>query len=257
LETFGYSITAEQIEQLVNKLEDAKIEWTSKVGKPEMTYVVREELGSYVVSAGDQNRLIYDVTSELGTCIEWSSKMKHQLRIIRERGLALGVADPPAVAEVRQLISQRHNAASTWILCADQPFMQRVHDSFNSIGQMFIFTLCFGVSTESETKCRNFLQGFFDCQEQFYVWYEGAENKSYAPGVAAFQDMRAILESAVGMLSGFADRQQTVRMLVQDIDEIVGALQAEMVVQPQATTGKGDAHTQKALLEMKNLIGDL
>ncbi len=122
---------------------------------------------------------------------------------------------------------------------------------------MFISTFCLGVITERQTEFRNFLTALFDCQEQFYVWYEGAENKSYAPGVAAFLALRAILESSVGMLSGFPDRLQTVGMLQKDIDEIVGAMQAEMVVQLQATTGKGDAHTQKALLEMKNLIADL
>ncbi len=116
--------------------------------------------------------------------------------------------------------------------------MQRVHDSFNSIGEMFIFTFCLGVSTERQTEFRNFLQGLFDCQEQFYVWYEGAENKSYAPGVAAFLALRAILESVVGMLSGFADREQTVRMLLQDIDEIVFAMQAETAAQPQTTSGR-------------------
>ncbi len=135
--------------------------------------------------------------------------------------------------------------------------MQRVHDSFNSIGEMFIFTFCLGVSTERQKECRNFLKGLFDCQEQFYVWYEGAENKSYAPGVAAFIALRAILESSVGMLSGFPDREQTVRMLQQDIDEIVFAIQEQTAAQPQTTTGKGDADTQQALLEMENLIADL
>jgi hypothetical protein len=34
-------------------------------------------------------------------------------------------------------------------------------------------------------------------------------------------------------------------------------MQAEMAAQAQTTTGKGDAHTQHALLEMQNLIADL
>ena len=132
--------------------------------------------------------------------------------------------------------------------------MQRVHDSFNSIGQMFIFTFCGSASKERQPEFRNFLTGLFDCQERFYVWYDGPKNKSYAPGVAAFLALRAILESSVDMLSGFEDRQHTVRMLVQDIDEIVGAMKAEMVAQPQTTTGEGDTDTQQALREMQTVI---
>ena len=176
--------------------------------------------------------------------------MKHQLRIIRERGLALGVADSAAVTEVG-------NAGSTWSLSEGKPFMQRVHDSFNSIGEMFIFTICAGVSTERQEEFRNFLQSLFHCQEKFYVWYEGAENKSYDPAVAAFLALRAILDSSVEMLSGFPDRLQTVGMLQKDIDEIVGKMQAEMVAQPQTTTGHSDTDTQQALLQMQTVIAGL
>jgi hypothetical protein len=257
LNTFGFLIPADQIEQLFNKLAHAKIEWTSKVGKPVMTDVVREGLKYSVVSAGEENRLIYDVTSELGTCIDWLSKMQDQRRIIREKGLALGVADPPAVAEVRQLISNRHDAASTWSLCTAQPFMQRVHDSFNSIGQMFIFTFCGGASKERQPEFQIFLTRLFDCQERFYVWYDGDKNKSYDPAVAAFLALRAILESSVVMLAGLQDRQQTVRMLQEDIDEIVVAMQAQTAAQPQTTTGEGDTDTQQALREMQTIITGL
>ncbi len=106
---------------------------------------------------------------------------------------------------------------------------------------------------------QHFLKGLFDCQEQFYVWYEGAENKSYAKGVAAFQALRVILESAVGMLSGGADRQQTVRMLLRDIDEIVLAMQAEMTAQAQTTSGsercKGHCATLPTNADMHAMRG--
>jgi len=130
----------------------------------------------------------------------YPQRIKDQLQLYspkRHVGLVLGVEDPPAVAEARQLISHRHNAASTWTLCEGKPFMRRVHDSFNSIGQMFMFTFCGSASKERQTEFRNFLTGLFDCQERFYVWYDGAKNMSYAPGVAAFLALRAILDQTV------------------------------------------------------------
>jgi len=164
--------------------------------------------------------------------------------------------DPPAVAEVRQLISHRHNAASTWSLCAGKPFEQRVHDSFNSIGQMFILTVCGAVRTETKAEFKDLFDALFQCQEQFYVWYDGSE-KAYDEGVAKFQTFRAVLESSVVKLSQFPDRLQTVRMLQKDIDEIAGKMQAQTVAQPQTTTGEGDTDTQQALRDMKTVIAGL
>ena len=164
--------------------------------------------------------------------------------------------DAPAVVEARQLMSHRHNAASTWSLCVGGTFEERVHDSFNSIGQMFILTVCGAVRTETKAEFKDLFDALFQCQEEFYVWYDGSE-KAYDEGVVKFQTFRAVLGSSVAKLSRFPDRLGTVSQLQQDIDEIVGAIRTEMAARLQTTTGAADTATQHALLEMENLVANL
>ena len=123
--------------------------------------------------------------------------------------------------EVSRFISRRHNAGSTWSVCASGSFRERIHDSFNWIGQMFILTVC--VETGAE-RYNNLFVRLFRCQEAFYVWYDGSHDKSYAPAVEAFQALRGILETSEGILGAFADRLQTVKLLETDIDEIVSKI---------------------------------
>jgi hypothetical protein len=93
LEKFNYSISADQIEQLQQNLKNAKTQWTSKVGTAEMTYV-REGRGYYELTPGKKNKVIYDVSSKLDTCIDWLIKMKQQLRIIKEKGPPVYIPTP-------------------------------------------------------------------------------------------------------------------------------------------------------------------
>jgi hypothetical protein len=86
LETFSDSRSSEQIEQLHQNIKDAKSQWTSKVGTAEMTYV-REDRGYYVLKPGAKNKVIYEVTTELGKCSDWLNKMKHCLMTIKEMSL--------------------------------------------------------------------------------------------------------------------------------------------------------------------------
>ncbi len=65
------------------------------------------------------------------------------------------------------------------------------------------------------------------------MWYDGSDNQSYAPAVAAFQALRAMLETALPMLHAFADRSHTVQLLQSDVDEIVGKMLAEATVHPR------------------------
>jgi len=124
-----------------------------------------------------------------------------------------------AAEEVSQFIFRRHKTGSTWSVCASGPFRQRIHDSFNLIGQMLILTVCVDISAERQKQYKNL---FENCQNAFYVWYDGSDDKSYAPAVQAFQALRGIIETSEGRLSAF--ELQTVKLLETDIDEIVSKI---------------------------------
>ena len=138
----------------------------------------------------------------------------------RMRGLLaelgrLGAAS--AVEEVSQFISRRRNTGSTWSACSGS-LRERIHDSFNLIGQMLILTVCVDISAERQKQYKKL---FEDCQKAFIVWYD-AHSESYAPAVQAFQALRGIIETSEGRLGAF--ELQTVKLLETDIDEIVSKI---------------------------------
>lgn len=82
----GYAINSDQIGELQQNIVDAKSAWNDKVGTAEMRFVRDVDRGwSSELIPGGKNQVIYDVTSEFGTCIDWLKKMKQCLRIIKER----------------------------------------------------------------------------------------------------------------------------------------------------------------------------
>jgi hypothetical protein len=165
----------------------------------------------------------------------------------RTRTLELqDMREPSEPEEVTHFIYHRHDTGSTWTLCARGSFNQRVHDSFNWIGQMFIVALCVDASAE-EHWLTPLMDRLFHCQEEFYVWYDGSDNQSYAPAVAVFQALHAMIEIALPMLHAFADRSHTVQLLQSDVDEIVGKMLAEAIVHPHSMTSVADVRMHSLL----------
>lgn len=134
--------------------------------------------------------------------------------------------EPPECIAVPYFIYLRHNIASTWTLCPPGSFKQTVHDSFDWIGEMFMYETCAHTGEEPS--------------DSLMLWFESG-NQSYAPAVAAFQTLRALLETALPMLQTFQERSRTIQLLQSDVNEIVAKMLAEPTLHPQNITPAASA----------------
>jgi hypothetical protein len=105
---------------------------------------------------------------------------------------------------------------------------------------MLMYETCAHESAEPEDSLRLLMDRLLGCQEEFMVWYEG-DNQSYAPTVAAFRALRAILETALPMLHAWPERSHTIQPLQSDVDEIVAKMLAEPTVHPHIITPAASA----------------
>ena len=172
----------------------------------------------------------------------------------------------PEMKDVEKFMSRLGETDSIWsVFRNEESFIERLHQSFDWIGRIFLFTTEHEIPIEwhSIPECDDlFRRSIRDSLDAFLVWYDGPASNEYTPAVAAFEQLRAVLATAESIamehkvLEKSPDCLNTLKRLQRDIDEIVGHINDKMreVAGPRPNrAGSGDQKYDRILALLEQL----